>query len=460
VLMANITPDPLVQAVQLPDDALLRLHAANPARYPVLLQSAAHGEPLGRYDILFAFPQSQLILRGDGSLTGGEQNDEDFLTALDELWRREQTAQSESPLPFTGGWFVFLSYEFAEQVEPTVSLPHDARRNVAQAMRIPAAIIVRHHDASAWLVVESEFAAALHSQMLADIAALSGKKKVAAPDALVTGELNEEPPERYLDAVARALEHIRAGDIYQANLSRAWSARLADDVQPHHVYAQLRRANPAPFAALAVLDDVAIVSSTPERLIEARDGNVSTRPIAGTRPRTLDRSDDVERLRELHSHPKERAEHVMLIDLERNDLGRICEAGSVRVSEFMALESYQHVHHIVSNVEGRLRGDVTPGQALAAVFPGGTITGCPKVRCMQIIGELEGKPRGAYTGSMGYINRDGSMDFNILIRTLELRDGGVTFRAGGGIVADSIPLKELDETRAKARGLVRALVQE
>jgi anthranilate synthase component 1 len=150
----------------------------------------------------------------------------------------------------------------------------------------------------------------------------------------------------------------------------------------------------------------------------------------------------------------------MLIDLERNDLGRICEAGSVRVSEFMALESYQHVHHIVSNVEGRLRGDVTPGQALAAVFPGGTITGCPKVRCMQIIGELEGKPRGAYTGSMGYINRDGSMDFNILIRTLELRDGGVTFRAGAGIVADSIPLKELDETRAKARGLVRALVQE
>jgi anthranilate synthase component 1 len=458
--MANITPNPSVQAVQLPDDALLRLHAANPACYPVLLQSAAHGEPLGRYDILFAFPQSQLILRGDGSLAGGEQNDKDFLTALDGSWRREQTAQSDSQLPFTGGWFVFLSYEFAEQVEPTVSLPKDARRNLAQAMRIPAAIVVRHRDASAWLVTEPEFVATLQPQMLADIAALSDKAKILAPNTLVTGELNEEPPEQYLDAVARALEHIRAGDIYQANLSRAWSARLADDVQPHHVYAQLRRANPAPFAALAVLDDVAIVSSTPERLIESRNGNVSTRPIAGTRPRTLDRSDDAERLRELHSHPKERAEHVMLIDLERNDLGRICEAGSVRVSEFMVLESYQHVHHIVSNVEGRLRGDVTPGQALAAVFPGGTITGCPKVRCMQIIGELEGKPRGAYTGSMGYINRDGSMDFNILIRTLELRDGVVTFRAGGGIVADSIPLKELDETRAKARGLVRALVQE
>jgi anthranilate synthase component 1 len=165
-------------------------------------------------------------------------------------------------------------------------------------------------------------------------------------------------------------------------------------------------------------------------------------------------------LRELQAHPKERAEHVMLIDLERNDLGRICAAGSVEVSEFMTLESYQHVHHIVSNIQGKLREDVTPGEVLAAVFPGGTITGCPKVRCMQIIGELEGEPRGAYTGSMGYINRDGSMDFNILIRTLEVRGKQVSFRAGAGIVADSIPLKELEETRAKARGLVRALVKQ
>jgi len=458
--MASVTPtsQSAAHAVQLPEDALLRLHAANPSRYPVLLQSAAHGQLLGRHDILLAFPQTKLLLRGDGSLAGAQPG-ETFLDAFDKSWQRERTPPAASSLPFMGGWFVFLGYEFAQQVEPTMSLPHDPQRVVAQAMRMPAALVVRHEDATAWLVVEPEYAA-LRLQIQADIEALAGRPQLSTPPKIIADQLNEEPPQHYLDAVTRALEHIRAGDIYQANLSRGWHATLAENVEPYHVYAQLRLANPAPFAALAVLDDVAIVSSTPERLIEARDGKVSTRPIAGTRPRTLDRSDDTERLRELHAHPKERAEHVMLIDLERNDLGRICEAGSVRVSEFMALESYQHVHHIVSNVEGRLRSDITPGMALSAVFPGGTITGCPKVRCMQIIGELEGAPRGAYTGSMGYINRDGSMDFNILIRTLELRHGQVRFKAGAGIVADSNPVKELEETRAKARGLIRALVHE
>jgi anthranilate synthase component 1 len=159
----------------------------------------------------------------------------------------------------------------------------------------------------------------------------------------------------------------------------------------------------------------------------------------------------------LLSHPKEQAEHIMLIDLERNDLGRICRPGSVRVDEFMVLESYAHVHHIVSNIRGELREDVTPGQVIRAVFPGGTITGCPKVRCMEIIAELEQEPRGAYTGSMGYINRDGSMDLNILIRTMTVADDRIRLRAGAGIVADSAPGAELDETRAKARGLLRAL---
>jgi anthranilate synthase component 1 len=159
----------------------------------------------------------------------------------------------------------------------------------------------------------------------------------------------------------------------------------------------------------------------------------------------------------LLSHPKEQAEHVMLIDLERNDLGRICTSGSVVVDEFMVLESYAHVHHIVSNVKGELRVDITPGQVLRAVFPGGTITGCPKVRCMEIIAELEHEPRGAYTGSMGYINRDGSMDMNILIRSMTVSTSQVQFRAGAGIVADSVARAELEETRAKALGVLRAL---
>jgi len=182
---------------------------------------------------------------------------------------------------------------------------------------------------------------------------------------------------------------------------------------------------------------------------------VDTRPIAGTRPRRG--QSDTAAIAEMTESPKEQAEHVMLIDLERNDLGRLCEAGTVRVDEYMVVESYAHVHHIVSNVSGRLRADVEPGDVVRALFPGGTITGCPKVRCMQLIGDLEGRGRGAYTGAMGYVALDGSLDLNILIRTMTVRDGEVELRAGAGIVADSDPLRELEETRAKARGLLRAL---
>jgi anthranilate synthase component 1 len=273
----------------------------------------------------------------------------------------------------------------------------------------------------------------------------------------VESAVAEDDPRRYLHAVERALEYIGAGDIYQANLSRGWQATVRPDVQPHQVYRRLRETNPGPFSGVAVLDGITVISSSPERLVSVRDGAVTTRPIAGTRPRGADPEADRALARELHAHPKERAEHVMLIDLERNDLGRVCEAGSVHVDEYMTIESYSHVHHIVSNVRGRLRPDVTPGNVLAAVFPGGTITGCPKIRCMEIIAELEGAPRGAYTGSLGYLNRDGSMDMNILIRSLQLDGRALSLRAGAGIVADSIAERELEETRAKARGVLRAL---
>jgi anthranilate synthase component 1 len=201
-----------------------------------------------------------------------------------------------------------------------------------------------------------------------------------------------------------------------------------------------------------------IVSSSPERLARlARDGMLETRPIAGTHPRSADSAADAALRARLAAHPKERAEHVMLVDLERNDLGRVCVAGSVEVSALMELASYRHVHHIESTVRGRLRAGVRVIDALRAVFPGGTITGCPKVRTMQIIRELERAPRRSYTGSVGYINRDGGFDFNILIRSFLLRGAGLDFRAGAGIVADSDAARELDETRAKARGLLAAL---
>jgi anthranilate synthase component 1 len=202
---------------------------------------------------------------------------------------------------------------------------------------------------------------------------------------------------------------------------------------------------------------VSLLSSSPERLVRVAGRHIDTRPIAGTRPRSRRPGGDAVEIPALAAHPKERAEHVMLIDLERNDLGRVCEPGTVRVDELMIIESYSHVHHIVSNVTGTLRSDVSPIGAVRAVFPGGTITGCPKFRCMQIIAELEGEGRGAYTGSLGYLTRDGRLDLNILIRTMTLAGGDLGFRAGAGIVADSDPERELEETRAKARGLLRAL---
>jgi anthranilate synthase component 1 len=279
------------------------------------------------------------------------------------------------------------------------------------------------------------------------------------PDPLSVESVTEEDPAAYLGRVSRAKEYVRAGDIYQANLSRPWRVELSREPDIGALYNRLCKANPAPFAALAQWRGTTILSSSPERLVRINDGHIDTRPIAGTRPRSRRPGDDLAEMTELAAHPKERAEHIMLIDLERNDLGRVSEPGTVRVDELMSIESYAHVHHIVSNVSGELRSDVTPIGALRAVFPGGTITGVPKFRCMQIIAELEGIGRGAYTGSLGFLGRDGSMDMNILIRTLSVLGRTVELRAGGGIVADSDPQRELEETRAKARGMLAAFAE-
>jgi anthranilate synthase component 1 len=322
---------------------------------------------------------------------------------------------------------------------------------VALAVRMRAAVVRDRVEGGCVLVAE---APEMIEAMAADVA---GVRTVAPAGPVVAGIVREEAPELFLEAVRRARDHIIAGDIFQANLSRQWEAELPGDADPAVLYARLRRTNPGPFAGFARWGDRAVLSSSPERLLGSDGKFVETRPIAGTRPRGGDASTDVALSRELIGHPKERAEHVMLIDLERNDLGRICEAGSVHVDEMMVIESYAHVHHIVSNVRGRLREGVGPGEAIRAVFPGGTITGCPKVRCMEIIRDLEAGPRGPYTGSMGWLGRDGRMDLNILIRTIETSPGKARFRAGAGIVFDSVPEAELAETRAKARGLLLAL---
>jgi len=439
---------------------LLALQRQAPARYPLLLESSAHGTAQGRWDLLLVAGGEQLRLDADATVRDehGAILDTGFFAALDARWQAERVPRDEPRWPFRGGWALLFGYEAAAQVEPILQLPHaEGRLPVALALRCPAAVLRDHTSGDCVLVIETAHES-LRDGVLDDIARLAVPSSLPAWNAPVA--LEEDEPDRFTDGVRRVLDYLAAGDVFQANLSRGWRARFDRDVEAAELFQRLRENNPAPFAGVFAGEDWAVVSASPERLVSVRGDVVETRPIAGTRPRFAG-DDDAARIQELVGHPKERAEHVMLIDLERNDLGRVCTPGSVEVDELMTVESYAHVHHIVSNVRGRLRADATPGQVIRAVFPGGTITGCPKVRCMQIIAELEGVGRGAYTGAMGWLNRDGDMDLNILIRSAELEstpDGAtLRFRTGAGIVADSDPRKELDETRAKARGMLRAL---
>lgn len=427
---------------------LLSLHRLYPKRYPHLLESVAHGTPHSRYDILFAFPGA--------TMHALKINESDFIEGLDDCWQRERIPANENSfLPFRGGWFIYLGYELAAQIEPRLRLsPALHSLPIAFATRIPAALIRDHRLHQTWLVAEA------HAHELLEVMAhdLQQAQTVLEQSSFpMVHSLKEDPPAQFLEAVRRVKQYILDGDVFQVNLSRAWQGDLSAENGYADLYASLRRQNPAPFAGLATWNNTAILSSSPERLVRVSDHLVETRPIAGTRPRSVEQQLDLNYSRELLAHPKERAEHIMLIDLERNDLGRVCVPGSVKVDELMTLESYAHVHHIVSNVQGSKRRDTSPGQVIRAVFPGGTVTGCPKVRCMEIIAELEGTGRGPYTGSFGYLNRDGDMDMNILIRTLVMEGSKFSLRAGAGIVADSDPDAELAETRAKARGLLLAL---
>ena len=256
----------------------------------------------------------------------------------------------------------------------------------------------------------------------------------------------------------RAKEYIAAGDIYQVNLSQRLSAPFTAD--PFALYQRLAHENPAPFAAYFHTPDAAIVSCSPERFLQVRGREVETRPIKGTRPRGATPEEDARLAAELLASEKDRAENVMIVDLERNDLGRACEFGSVHVPELFAVEQYATVFHLVSTVRGRLRPEVTALDCLRASFPGGSITGAPKVRSMEIIEELEPTRRGVYTGAIGYLCFSGDMDTNIVIRTVVVKDGTAHFQVGGGIVADSDPEAEYQETMDKGVALARALAAE
>ena len=459
---------------------LLRFIEFKRERYPYLLSSSAARQNNTQHDILFACPQHALTLNADKSLqlsstsshskvdeslTTDLLSESKFFDTLELLYQRDKDIDHAvtSDLPFTGGWFVYLSYEMAEEVEPCLTLPSlPPEHPLAVAVRCPAAIIHNKQNNQFVAVAEDNFEYLLDKLEQDYLELLDQPRADSQTDNNIDirlRSLQEDEVEPYLQQVDKIKRYIIEGDIFQANLSRRWKAYLQSDVDDLDLFRKLAIHNPSSFAAIACLENITIISSSPERLVSLRDGIVETRPIAGTRPRDSDKQSDDALAKELLAHPKEQAEHIMLIDLERNDLGRVCRPGTIEVDELMALESWEHVHHIVSNVRGELENDKSPIDVLRAVFPGGTITGCPKVRCMEILAELEQEPRGAYTGSLGYINTDGSMDFNILIRTMvrETKNNPdeITFRAGGGIVSDSIAEDELEETRAKAKGLLK-----
>ena len=430
---------PLPPGAAWPD--LIGLQAAHPERYPGLFLSSGDTG----WDILFAFPREVArFSAADGLAT---------LQAHPAMQARPVASTDAHALPFVGGWVGAFAYELGGLFEPSAGQAVDPDFPLAWLARVPAAILIDRAGARCVLMAEPGNGGLL-DRMQKDLA-----EAQPVPTGLpAMSRLYEEPAEHFLAGVARIQDYIRAGDVFQVNLSRGWQAEFEAPVAPAALFACLMGRNPAPFSALLQLDDWAIVSSSPERLVRlGTDTVIETRPIAGTHPRSDDPAEDAALRVRLEAHPKERAEHVMLVDLERNDLGRVCEPGSVEVAALMEIASYRHVHHIESTVRGRLRAGMRVFDVLRATFPGGTITGCPKVRTMQIIQELEQTPRRSYTGSVGYINRDGSFDFNILIRSFLLRGTELGFRAGAGIVADSVATRELDETRVKARGLLRAL---
>ncbi|MCB6184376.1 aminodeoxychorismate synthase component I [Leeia sp. TBRC 13508] len=436
----------------------------NEALFPVLLQSSKEDG----WDLLLASTEFIPVL-----------DSEHVLTTLNRYWQNVDSKdytclpKNAANIPFKGGWFVYCGYELLHDLEISVPKFNQATDFPAHAIyRTPAAIVTRRSDGASWLLVEPGFDAL--EKRLIELVAQSYEDVSTELDGVVA--IAEEDPSIYLTNIEKVKHYIHEGDVFQVNLSRRWTANLTSAFAPHHLFAKLRAVNPAPFSGLVKIPQANseaawIISASPERLIsvelKANDHHAlptrhaETRPIAGTHPRSKDPQEDEMLKQQLLASRKERAEHVMLVDLERNDLGRVCVPGTVKVDELMAVATYSYVHHIESNVHGELRADILPGDAIAAMFPGGTITGCPKVRTMQIIRELETHPRYAYTGSMGYVNLDGSMDMNILIRTFmynpELAGEELVFRAGGGIVIDSDPVRELNETRAKVKGLMRAL---
>ncbi|MGD0887428.1 MAG: anthranilate synthase component I family protein [Thermodesulfovibrionales bacterium] len=441
-----------------------------------LFESVKGPAKIARYSFI-GFDAAAIFKVKDGLIeteSGGKYSlsQEEPLKKLDEiLGRYSQRAAPELP-PFQGGMAGLLSYDFVHYLEKLPkTTADDLRLPDAHFLLIDRLIAFDHEEKKAWAIVcpgvrSSELDHALWydeaEDALDQIGRVMERGKEKDPSAgphripQKIEMLHEMRREEYMDMVKRAKAYVAAGDIFQANLSQRVSAYIGE-LNPWHLYTVLKNINPSPFAGFLDFGDYSLVSSSPERLVRLRDGSIETRPIAGTRPRGRDTREDKRMREELLLNDKERAEHIMLIDLERNDVGKVSDYGSVKVDELMITEDYSHVIHIVSNVCGVLAPHRTPLDVVKATFPGGTITGVPKVRCMEIIDELEPVRRGAYTGSMGYIGFSGNMDLNIIIRTFVIKDGYAYVQAGAGIVADSDPEREYHETLKKAEALIKTL---
>jgi anthranilate synthase component I len=458
-----------------PVSAFLKI--AEHSDYAFLFESVEGGEQVARYSFLGKDPF--LVLRSKDGRTSIDRSgvtsetSEPFVPTL-----RKMMAEFRAPfvpdLPrFTGGAVGFIGYDAAVGFEPAL---RDAWRHATWSTTTSA------EDESGFMLFDTvlAFDHVKHRILIIANARVTADEDLAALYQFACAKiqflerelergLSQPPAERRaapsvesnvsretFEAGVRSIkERIGAGDIYQAVLSQRFEARVA--AEPFTIYRALRHVNPSPYMYFIRMGGLAIVGSSPEMLVRVEGQRVETHPIAGTRPRGRNDEEDLRLAEELKRNEKERAEHVMLVDLGRNDLGRVCAYGSVRVPQYMALERYSHVMHLVSTVEGRLADDQDHLDALVSCFPAGTVSGAPKIRAMQIVAELEPTRRELYAGAVGYIDFAGNLDFCIAIRTITIRDGLAHVQAGAGIVADSNPAAEYEETRDKARALLEAL---
>jgi len=463
-------------------DPAAAYRAIRGGEYSFLLESARVDEKTGRYSFLGADPY--MIFKSTGEsvdiIRDGRRATlvRPPLPKLRELMENYRVLPEPGYPPFIGGCIGFFSYDFVHNFEKLPRISHDDL-GIPDAffIFIDSLIAYDHIEKTSFIMANPgasdrklgysepedgdwpilyDKAAEKILKLSEKISGISKNERISGPTAAGIKAEPLIPKEDYERMVLRAKGYIAAGDIFQANLSQRLSADVTG-IDAFDIYSVLRDVNPSPFACYLDFPGVKIVSSSPERLVRVSGRTVDTRPIAGTRPRGKGVPGDAAMRAELLLNEKERAEHIMLIDLERNDLGRVCDFGSVRVDELMVTEDYSHVIHIVSNVTGRLAEGKDAFDVIRAAFPGGTITGVPKVRCMEIIDELEPVARGPYTGSVGYISYNGDMDLNIVIRTFVIKDDKAYVQVGAGIVADSDPEREYYETLHKAEALIKTL---